>query len=173
MLEEGQVGEICAEMEKAVVLQKMQTMNQSLVALTLTGLITRDTAEAHSHNSGDFDLLLRKHLKQQEEDDMDPYCDYSRIVEMDELRKLRNEAEESQAEVELEKKRALEALRADILKKEEEIQKLHATLKHGREEFEKLHKQAAFMKQEYEGRIQKLQDRMRDLTRRLSSQGKG
>ena len=59
---EGSIAEIEEEMEKSVAYFKMQSMNQSLIALILNGAITKETAMRVSTNPADLDLELRKFL---------------------------------------------------------------------------------------------------------------
>ncbi|HEY4491743.1 MAG TPA: PilT/PilU family type 4a pilus ATPase, partial [Acidobacteriota bacterium] len=59
---EGSIAEIEEEMEKSVTFFKMQTMNQSLMALVLNGAINKETALAASTNPSELDMELRKFL---------------------------------------------------------------------------------------------------------------
>ncbi|PIE03205.1 MAG: type IV pili twitching motility protein PilT [Acidobacteria bacterium] len=60
LIEENRINEIAEEMEKSVAYYKMQSMNQSLVALVVNNVITYETALQASINPEDLDLMLRK-----------------------------------------------------------------------------------------------------------------
>jgi hypothetical protein len=103
---EGNIPEIEEEMQKSVSYFKMQTMNQSLIALVLNGVIKKETALAASTNPGELDIEIRKFLyaaehgiKSADEEDAAqfmgtsgeskgedamalPLSDYSKIVEL-------------------------------------------------------------------------------------------
>src|SRR5262249_221353 len=59
---EGTIQEIDEEIQKSVAYFKMQSMNQSLIALVLNGAIAQETAVAASTNPGELDIELRKFL---------------------------------------------------------------------------------------------------------------
>jgi len=86
MIEENRIGEIVEEMEKSVSYYKMQTMNQSLVALVVNNVITYDTALQASAYPEDLDLTLRKIFfgeKQNQGGNMDgSMADYSIIEDL-------------------------------------------------------------------------------------------
>ena len=59
---EGSLEALEEEIESSVTYYKMQSMNQSLAALVLRGVVSRDTALAISTRPGDLDLMVRKFL---------------------------------------------------------------------------------------------------------------
>jgi polyhydroxyalkanoate synthesis regulator phasin len=147
---------------------KMQSMNQSLAALVLRGAVARETALAISTRPGDLDLMLRKFLYASDAaaatehgDPMaDPLSDFSKILELQEIKKLYDELQERH--------------RQDVKERDDEIQRLKAehvrfeARESGAEtdalraEVERLTKQAQLLRQEYEAKIERLTARMRE-----------
>lgn len=187
---EGNVGEIEEEMDKSVAYYKMQTMNQSLIALILNGAVSRDTAMAVSTNPADLDLELRKFLyavekkahgtevaefldvdqdgnpRQPEMEDImaTPLSDFSKIQELQEIKKVYEESR-SKHNAELgEKDEAIQHLEDDIRLKNEEINQVKAQLQTVISDREKLKQQLTFTKNEMEARIQRLQERVQQLS---------
>ena len=60
MIEEGETSEILEEMESSVGYYRMQSMNQSLLALLVHGTITYAEAMRQSSDPDDLSLKLRK-----------------------------------------------------------------------------------------------------------------
>ncbi len=164
---EGNLDTLDEEIENSVAYHLMQSMNQSLAALVLNGVITRDTALAASTRPGDLDLLLRKFLyagqeTPTEENDMGAsLSDYSKLTELQEIRKLYEETQERHG--------------AELAERDAEIQRLKAelvTVEAGggggntdalRAENERLLRQIQLMRQEYEAKIERLQARLREV----------
>jgi len=165
---EGNLDALEEEIENSVAYHRMQSMNQSLAALVLHGAIRYDTALAASNRPGDLDLLLRKFLyagretaAEGEETMAQSLCDYSKIVELQEIRKLYEEVQERH--------------RSDLAERDAEIERLRAELnarktgggpdmEHLRAENERLVRQMQLMRQEYEAKIERLQARLRELS---------
>ena len=100
---EGSLEALEEELESSVTYYKMQSMNQSLAALVLRGAVTRDTAVAISTRPGDLDLMLRKFLyasdaaaseRSTESPWPSPLSDFSKILELQEIKKLYDELQE-------------------------------------------------------------------------------
>ena len=167
---DGNLEALHEEIENSVAYHKMQSMNQSLASLVLTGQITRDTALAASANPADLDLILRKffysseNFETAEGDTMaETYSDFSKILELQEIKKLYDEQHEQH--------------RAEIAERDAEIGRLQAELaEHSgsapanqeldqlRSENERLAKQSQLVRQEYEAKIERLNARIRDLS---------
>lgn len=60
LVKEGNITELNEEIERSVAFFRMQSMNQSLAALVINGVVSRQTAAQTSINPGDLDLMLRK-----------------------------------------------------------------------------------------------------------------
>jgi twitching motility protein PilT len=167
---EGNLEALDEEIENSVMYHKMQSMNQSLSALVLNRQITLDTALGVSSNPGDLDLILRKFLyaaeaqTQEETDEMaEPLSDFSKILELQEIKKAYEEQQERH--------------QADLAEKDEEIARLRemssqepqAAPDSGeaaqlREERNRLSQQIQRVRQEYEAKIERLNARIRELS---------
>ncbi len=165
---EGNLETLYEEMENSVSYHKMQSMNQSLAALVVHGKISRETALTASINPGDLDLILRKLLYKDEnalmEDGMaESFSDFSKIVELQEVKRLYDELQERHS--------------SDLAERDGEIQRLRAELQAGqgpaanpaetdalRSENERLNRQIQLLRQEYDAKIERLNARIRDLS---------
>jgi twitching motility protein PilT len=191
---EGNIGEIDEEMEKSVSYFKMQTMNQSLMALVLNKVITRETALLASTNPADLDRELRKFFfgkdkapTEAEEVDQDGYSiseymrmeeapkggelnmaeqfsDYSKIEELQEIKKLYEESLIKHGREMAEKDEGLERLKEDIRVKNDEIQNVKGQVQAAIQEREKIKQQLTFTKNDLEAKIQRLQERIQQLS---------
>jgi predicted RNase H-like nuclease (RuvC/YqgF family) len=165
----------------------MQSMNQSLIALVLNGVISKETALAASINPSELDMELRKFLygieqaaKENSEmsiadfmdvpgggkgDTMaDSFADFSKIVELQEIKKLYEESREKHTREIAEKDEAIQTLEHDTQTKHEEIVGLKTQLAALQQDREKLRQQLTFAKSEAEQKIQRLQERIQQLT---------
>ena len=169
LIAEGTLEALEEEIESSVVYHRMQSMNQSLAALVLHGVVTREVALATSTRPGDLDLMLRKILyaadaRTDEEGDgmAQPLSDFSKIQELQEIKKLYDEMQER--------------VRQDLQDKDLEIERLREALsdREGRPaapdeaalraENERLGRQIALVRQEYEAKIDRLNARIRELS---------
>src|SRR5207237_10400345 len=99
LVEVGQTKDILEEMESSVGLYRMQSMNQSLIALLAYQKINYQDAMALSSDPDDLSLKIRKLFPQIEErvrqgGDMAPsYADFSQITELMDVKRLYEEQE--------------------------------------------------------------------------------
>ena len=99
LIEEGHTKDILEEIESSVGLYRMQSMNQSLIALLVHQKITYQDAMELSSDPDDLSLKLRKLFPQIEErvrqgGDMAPsYSDFSQITELMDIKRLYEEQE--------------------------------------------------------------------------------
>ena len=126
MIEEGRINEITEEMEKSVSYYRMQSTNQSLIALVINNIITYEMAIQSSDNSEDLDLALRKIFfgeKFRQGGDMKgSVADYSIIEELLEAKRLYDDLQEKfKFEIKSREDRVLE-LQADYNASEERLQ---------------------------------------------------
>lgn len=97
LIAENRIPEIDEEMAKSVNYYKMQTFNQSLIALVIHQQISYETALKASHNQEELDLALRKIFyseKNKGGDMAQSYSDYSKIEELMEAKRLYDEMQE-------------------------------------------------------------------------------
>ncbi len=98
MIADNRIGEIEEEMSRSVQYYQMQTMNQSLTALVVNGVISREIAMNSSNNPEELDLNLRKIFytddTRAKDDAMDSPSDYSKIEELLESKRLYTELQD-------------------------------------------------------------------------------
>ncbi len=164
---DGSLEALEEEIESSVAYYHMQSMNQSLASLVLRGAVKRDTALNISNRPGDLDLMLRKFLyasdsaaAEQGEPMAEPLSDFSKILELQEIKKLYDDLQER--------------YRQDVAERDDEIRKLRseasrfdarevsAETESLRGEVERLGKQAQLLRQEYEAKIERLNARLRE-----------
>jgi twitching motility protein PilT len=169
LITEGNLEALEEEIENSVSYYRMQSMNQSLAALVLRGVVSRDTAVAISNRPGDLDLMLRKFLYASDaqaapegEPMAEPVSDFSKILELQEIKKLYDELQERHSQ--------------DLKDKDDEIARLRTELRsahpaaasneadHMRSENERLAKQIQLLRQESDAKIERLNARVRELS---------
>lgn len=165
---EGSLESLEEEIESSVTYYKMQSMNQSLAALVLRGAVSRDTALAISNRPGDLDLMLRKFLYASDNpaaaepgDPMaDPLSDFSKILELQEVKKLYDELQERHHQEVKDRDDEIQRLRAEA----QRVDPREATAEADtlRAEVERLTKQSQLMRQEYEAKLERLNARLRE-----------
>jgi twitching motility protein PilT len=165
---DGSLEALEEEIESSVSYYKMQSMNQSLAALVLRGAVARDNALAVSTRPGDLDLMLRKFLYASDNpgagesgDPMaDPLSDFSKILELQEIKKLYDELQERHTQDLKDRDEEIERLRAE--QQRFDPREAGAETDTLRGEVERLTKQAQLMRQEYEAKIERLNSRLRE-----------
>ena len=165
---EGSLEALEEEIESSVSYYKMQSMNQSLAALVLRGAVARETALNIATRPGDLDLMLRKFLyasdaaaaSEHGEPMADPLSDFSKILELQEIKKLYDELQERHRQDVQDRDEEIQRLRAEQLRFDpREVSAETDTL---RVEVERLGKQAQLLRQEYEAKIERLNARLRE-----------
>jgi len=172
LIEDGQTNEILDEMESSVTYYKMQSMNQSLIALLVNGAIDYDKAMQLTADPEDLSLKLRKLFPEIEEKFrggiMAPSAnDFSAITELMDIKKLYEEAEDKWRLRLQEKDDSIASLEADLQSKDRIIeshamggQELEGELQKARQENERIRQEAA-------ARIAQLNDRIKELNSRI------
>jgi hypothetical protein len=158
----------------------MQSTNQSLAALVLNRQVSVETALGVSANPGDLDLILRKFLyaasqqsspSEESESMAEPLSDFSKILELQEIKRAYEEQNERH--------------RAELAEKDDEIERLRAASHSAdtmaaavpdeterlREERDRLEQQIAHVRQEYEAKIERLNARIRELSANGGTRG--
>ncbi|MDX1582726.1 MAG: PilT/PilU family type 4a pilus ATPase [Thermoanaerobaculia bacterium] len=174
LIEEGATKEILEEMEGSVAFYRMQTMNQSLLALLVHQKISYNEAMDLSSDPDDLSLKLRKlfpqiedRVRQGGEDVAPSKADFSQIAELMDIKKLYEEQEERNRLRLMEKDEEIENLRQDF---EYQINALKERLEDAgssSEEVQKLKAENERLRQEGQAKIQQLQERIRDLNQKL------
>jgi chromosome segregation ATPase len=162
-------------MESSVVYHNMQSMNQSLTALMLNRTITRETALSSSTNPVELDLQMRKIFGSIDGDarEEDPLMaevtnDFSKIVELQEIRKLYEELQTRYKEDVISRDEELNALRGETARlrdrtdEKEQISELEM-------KNERLARQINTCREEYEAKIERLNLRLRELSQQQAA----
>lgn len=177
-IEAGEIKEITEEMENSVNYYRMQSMNQSLIALLAHNVITYEQAIEASAEPEDLSLKLRKMFPSIEErfreGEMAPSpADFSEITGLLETKRLYEEAEE----VHRAKIAERDAIIADL---EREVAELRAGLEEAsggsddlRREAEQARAEVARIREESQAKINALNERIRDLNQQIAGNGKG
>ncbi len=176
-IEHGEIKEIHDEIENSVAYFRMQTMNQSLVALLANGVITYEVAREKSNDPDDLSLKLRKLFptieEAQREDKMAPSpADFASILELMEIKRLYEEQEERWRQRTLEKDELLGQLEAQLAAIRQEQSTISTTAAELRNQLEAARVEKDRQVREAEGRIEKLNERIRELNQQLAGGAK-
>jgi len=176
-IEHGEIKEIHDEIENSVAYFRMQTMNQSLVALLANGVITYEVAREKSNDPDDLSLKLRKLFptieEAQREDKMAPSpADFASILELMEIKRLYEEQEERWRQRTLEKDELLGQLEAQLAAIRQEQSTISTTAAELRNQLEAARVEKDRQMREAEGRIEKLNERIRELNQQLATGAK-
>jgi twitching motility protein PilT len=172
-IELGETKEILPEIESSVAYYRMQTMNQSLIALLVNGKITYKRAMELSTDPEDLSLKLRKLFPQIEEaqrgGQMSADNDFSAIVQLMDVKHLYEEQEEKW-KLRLAEKDA-EIARATELWNEAQMQGAGKSdsLAELEEEISRLKSENERLQRESQAKIAQLNERIRELNQRVLS----
>lgn len=171
LIEEGNIKDITEEIESSVAHFRMQTINQSLIALIVNGTIDYETAIAHSPDPDDLSLKLRKLFPKVEEKArgglMVSTADFAEIQELMGIKKQYEEQEEKYKIQLQEKEDEILYLKAQIQEKEKMYQNEMNVIKELKAENEKLRKEMEVLKKDHGDKIGILQQRIKDLNQQL------
>ena len=172
----GDLEALQEDIELSVAFHKMQSMNQSLAALVLYGTILRETAMSVSAAPAELDLLFRKLGWDQDgsthkEDDAMAECtsDFSKILELQEVKTLYDELQERHTNEINEREMEIARLRAEMASQEPTAEE-HAEVARLRAENTRLGEQIQATRIEYEGKLERLNTRVRELTSRAAKE---
>jgi twitching motility protein PilT len=173
-IEMGETKEILEEMESSVAFFRMQSMNQSLLALLVHQKISYEEAMELASDPDDLSLKLRKLFPQIEErvrkggGEMAPSsADFSQISELMDIKRLYEEQEERFRLRLMEKDEQIENLRQDYEYQMSALKERMEQAGPGSDEVEKLKTENERLRQEGQAKIQQLQERIRELNQRL------
>ena len=174
-IETGETKEILEEVESSVAYFKMQSMNQSLIALLVNGAIDIDAAMKLSTDPEDLSLKLRKLFPKIEERGrggiMASANDFSAITELMDIKRLYEEQEEKWRQRISEKDEVIASLEHDLEDRDRQIQ---AKAQQGADadgEIQRLKADSERQRQEMAGKVAQLNERIRDLNQRLVGGG--
>ena len=170
MIELGETSGLLEEVETSVGYYRMQSLNQSLLALLVHGTITYQEAMRQSPDPEDLSLKLRKMFPKIEErgGDMSPTTsDFSQILELQEFRKLYEEQEEKVKLRLGEKDQEIEQVRKMVVERDQQLQQVRAQLQELAEERDRMRADYNRLRQEAQEKIDKLMERIKELNQRL------
>ncbi len=176
LIEKGETAALLEEVESSVAHFRMQSMNQSLLALLVHGTITYGEAKRHSPDPEDLSLKLRKMFPMIEEqgDDMSPStADFSQIVELQQYRRLYEEQDEKTSIQLKERDDRVRDLEKALAQREEKFAEMSTQMREMVAEQDKLKADYQRLRQEAQEKIDKLMERIKKLNQRIVGNGSG
>jgi len=173
MVEEGHTRDILEAMEGSVGLYRMQSMNQSLIALLVHQKISYKDAMELSSDPDDLSLKLRKLFPQIEErvrqgGDMAPsYSDFSQITELMDIKKLYEEQEVNWRQRLGEKDEEIENLRHDVDFLRQQIEQVKNSRNQNDDEVNRMRADNERLRADAQAKIGQLQERIKELNQKL------
>jgi twitching motility protein PilT len=173
MVEEGVTKEILEAIENSVGLYRMQTMNQSLIALLVHQKISYADAMALSSDPDDLSLKLRKLFPQIEErvragGEMAPsYSDFSQITELMDIKRLYEEQESQWRQRLSDKDDELENLRHDVDFLRTQMAQSQGGDRQKDDEIARVRGENERLRADAQAKIAQLQERIKELNQKL------
>ncbi|MBV8519220.1 MAG: PilT/PilU family type 4a pilus ATPase [Acidobacteria bacterium] len=177
LIEDGHTKDILEEIETSVGLYRMQSMNQSLIALLVHQKITYQDAMALSSDPDDLSLKLRKLFPQIEErvrqgGDMAPsYSDFSQITELMDIKRLYEEQDVQWRQRLLDKDEDIQNLRHDVEYLRSQLQQFQGGQGQKDEEIARLRGESERLRADAQAKITQLQERIKELNQKLMAAG--
>ncbi|MFZ2493102.1 MAG: PilT/PilU family type 4a pilus ATPase [Thermoanaerobaculia bacterium] len=173
LIEEGNTKDIHEEIEGSIGLYKMQSMNQSLIALLVHQKITYQDAMELSSDPDDLSLKVRKLFPQIEErvrqgGDMSPsYSDFSQITELMDIKRLYEEQEVQWRQRLGEKEEEIETMRHDLDFLRTQMSQQQGGQGQKDDELARLRAEYERLRSDAQTKITQLQERVRELNQKL------
>jgi twitching motility protein PilT len=173
LIEDGHTKDIMEEIEGSVGLYRMQSMNQSLIALLAHQKITYQEAMALSSDADDLSLKLRKIFPQIEErvrqgGDMAPsYSDFSQITELMDIKRLYEEQEVQWRQRLADKNEELENLQHDVEFLRTQVVQSQGGDRQKDDEIVRLRGESERLRADAQSKIAQLQERIKELNQKL------
>jgi pilus retraction protein PilT len=177
MIEDGTTKDILDAMESSVGVYRMQSMNQSLIALLAHQKITYKDAMELSSDPDDLSLKLRKLFPQIEDrvrdgGDMAPsYSDFSQITELMDIKRLYEEQEVHWRHRVSVKEEEVETLQHDLDLLRQQMQQNSASRSQHDEEINRLKGDNERLRADAQAKITQLQERIKELNQKLMAAG--
>ena len=173
LIEEGHTKDILEEMESSVGLYRMQSMNQSLIALLVHQKISYKDAMALASAPDDLSLKVRKLFPQIEErvrqgGDMAPsYSDFSQITELMDIKRLYEEQEVQWRQRIQDKDEEIEGVRRDLEYARQQQNEQQGGSAEKDEENARLRGEIERLRADAQAKIGQLQERIKELNQKL------
>jgi twitching motility protein PilT len=177
-IEKGEIKEIHNEIERSVPYYRMQTMNQSLIALLAHRVIDYPVAMERSLDPDDLSLKLRQLFPQIEEAQREGKvapspADFAYITELQEVKKLFEEQEDRWRVRLQEKDESITDLEGRVASLEQELSETGTIINELRSQLEALRAEKERVTQESNAKVEKLNERIRELNQQLAGGQKG
>ncbi len=173
LIVKGDTSALQEEVENSVSYYRMQSMNQSLIALLVHGTITYAEAMRQSLDPEDLSLKLRKMFPSIEEhaegEDMSSTADFSQILELQQFRKLYEEQEERHKIRSTEAEARVAQLQVSLQDRERQLQEVKQEHAEQASELDKARNEVQRVERDSQEKIEKLSDRIKELNQRLMS----
>ena len=177
LIEEGLTKDILEEMEGSVGHYRMQSMNQSLVALLAHQKISYRDAMELASDPDDLSLKLRKIFPQIEDrvregGDMAPsYADFSQITELMDIKRLYEEQEVQWRQRLADKDEQIENLKHDLEWRLQQTNQQQNTTSAKDEEIARMRADNERLRADAQAKITQLQERIKELNQKLMGAG--
>ncbi len=172
-IENGEIKDILEEIESSVGYYRMQSMNQSLIALLVNGRITYRRAMELSTDPEDLSLKLRKLFPEIEEDQrggpMASDNDFSAITQLLEVKRLYEEQEEKWRLRLGEKDEEIGKYQSELSNQRRAVEGRAQTISDLEDEISRLRNENDRIAKEYQGKIMALNERIKELNQRVMS----
>jgi len=172
LVKDGAIAELAEEIEKSVAYHGMQSMNQSLAALVINNVVTRQKALETSPNPGDLDLMLRKFFfaaaggtdAPGQEAAMPSDADYSRIARLLEIEKLyQDQNERFKTEIQ-DREERIRDLQTRLNEQTQRDGTVEDRIRQLEEERDRAARALEAQRVELEAKVERLQARVRELS---------
>ena len=173
LIEESNTKDILEEMESSVGLYRMQSMNQSLIALLAHQKINYQDAMTLSSDADDLSLKLRKLFPQIEErvrqgGDMAPsYSDYSQITELMDIKRLYEEQEVNWRQRLADKDEEIENVKHDLEWRVQQMAQEKGNQSQKDDEIARVKGEMDRLRADAQAKITQLQERIKELNQKL------
>jgi twitching motility protein PilT len=170
LIELGETAALHEELESSVTYYRMQSTNQSLLALLVHGTITYAEAMRQSPDPEDLSLKLRKMFPKIEEKggEMAPTTsDFSQILELQQFRRLYEEQEEKTKIRLTEKDERIADVEARLADRDAQIADLKGRVEELNRDRDKMKNDYNRLRAEAQEKIDKLMERIKELNQRL------
>jgi twitching motility protein PilT len=170
-IEAGEIKDIPEEIESSVGYYRMQSMNQSLIALLVNGKINYRRAMELSTDPEDLSLKLRKLFPEIEEDQrgglMASDNDFSAITQLMDVKRLYEEQEEKWRLRLSEKDEEISRYAGELQNQRRTVEGRAQTISDLEDEISRLKNENDRAQKEYQGKIALLNERIKELNQKV------
>lgn len=177
LIEEGNTKDMLEAIESSVGLYRMQSMNQSLIALLVHQKISYEDAMALASDPDDLSLKVRKLFPQIEDrvregGDMAPsYSDFSQITELMDIKRLYEEQEVQWRQRLADKDEQIENMKHDLEWRSQQTMQQQQGFAAKDEEIARLRGEMDRLRGDAQAKITQLQERIKELNQKLMGAG--